>query len=86
MFVLSQNKKIFMQVTQFQVQRNIGGKSGEKYALMGAAQVPGMYILGLYPTAEDAMEEIQRIMAAMNEGQTIYIVPEQETESETEDQ
>lgn len=81
MFIQSYDKKTLMEATQMHVERNLGGKKDEKYVLTGSAQC-GTRILGLYPTMEDAIAEIERIAAAITEGVSVYTISACEEEEE----
>ncbi|MBR1554168.1 MAG: hypothetical protein IJ644_02105 [Oscillospiraceae bacterium] len=72
MYILSKDKKILIQFggadgfTMLNVTRNFGGK--DKYAITAG----GTQVMGMYPEEKNALDEITKIMEALEEGRNTY--------------
>ncbi len=76
MFILSHDKKTLMEIAVVKVEKNFGGRNDAKYALIGTsgAENASPATLALYATEEEAITEIENIMAAINAGSKTYII------------
>ncbi len=76
MFILSHDKKVLMDVQILHVDRNLGGRSDSKYAIVGTSNANDAFpkTLGFYPTEEAAIAELGRIVAAIEDGHKTYII------------
>ena len=72
MYILSKDKKILIQFggangfTMLNVVRNFGGK--DKYAITAG----GTQVMGMYPEEKNALDELSKIMEALEEGRNSY--------------
>lgn len=77
MWIRTQDKEQLLQVGNFLLARNYGGK--KKFALMGIIVVNNLFgtqkILGFYKTKSEAIQELDRIQKCVaNSDQEIYQV------------
>ena len=75
MWVKTFDGKNLINARSFHVSRNIGGKSGEKYAIQALSSAAGMqggYVCGFYPDEERADAELEKIIAAIEAGEKVY--------------
>ena len=76
MYLMSYDKKNLGEYTQVQIQRNLGGKKGEKYHIIGVSHGIMPVTLGKFPTEEAAIDEMLNIAAALQNGCAVYAMPE----------
>lgn len=76
MFILSQDKKNLVEYRKIYIQKNWGGKKGNKSALIGdvLSAFSSSIVLGMYAGQEEAVAELERIYEAMKNGDTVYAV------------
>ncbi len=76
MFVLSHDKKTLMEIAVLKVEKNFGGRGDAKFALIGTSGAENAWpaTLAFYATEEEAITEIEHIMAAINAGNKIYTI------------
>ena len=73
MYILSRDKKSLIQFTKINVSKNFGGGKTEKFALTAIAADSAMdYIVATYPEEKLALLELERIVEALKENQTVY--------------
>lgn len=72
MYILSQDKKKIFCFTEgiLTVGRNIGGGKDGKFAIFTGE----LEILGVYPEEKNAIDELEKILTAAEEGKTTYIM------------
>lgn len=72
MYILSQDKKKIVCFSEgiLSVGRNIGGGKDGKFAVF----VNGLEILGVYSEEKNAIDELEKIFNAAEEGKTTYIM------------
>ncbi len=73
MFVLSQNKEILGDFSKFAIEKNICGGKEAKFALFGYTEGTAS-ILGLYADKKLAIVKIEKILSAIENNQTVYMV------------
>lgn len=64
MWVQSANKKSLFDATRFEIQKNIGGNSDRKYAIIafgGSRSIDGGTVLGYYSNKESAVAQLEKI-------------------------
>ncbi len=72
MYILSQDRKVLIQFggedgfTMLNITRNFGGK--DKYAIAAS----GTQVMGLYPEEKNALDELAKILEALEEGRKTY--------------
>ncbi len=76
MYIVSHDKKVMMKAQILKIEKNFGGRKDAEYALVGTADTKDASpeILGLYSTEEEAIDELQRIAAALAARDTVYII------------
>ena len=76
MFILSQDKKNLAEYRKIYIQKNWGGKKGNKSVLIGDVlhAFSSSIVLGMYADQEEAVAELGRICEAMKNGDTVYAV------------
>lgn len=74
MMIMSKDGKMIIKVNSIQVAKNIGGPKGEKYVLSANGGFGSGGILGLYADEKTALDELEKIYAAIAEGAAAYRV------------
>ncbi|MDE6030512.1 MAG: hypothetical protein K2G32_02710 [Oscillospiraceae bacterium] len=72
MMIMSKDGKMIIKVNSVQVVKNIGGPKGEKYVLSANGGFGSGGVLGLYADEKTAVDELEKIYAAISEGAKIY--------------
>lgn len=81
MYLLAYNKKTLIEFGRVEIVRSLAGRKEEKYALSAwGATLANPVTVGLYPDEESAERELQRIVAALKDGQPVYEVESCSTE------
>lgn len=76
MYILSQDKKILIQFggddgfTMLNVTRNFGGGKEGKFVITAG----GTQIMGLYPEEKNALDELSKILDALEENRQTYAI------------
>lgn len=78
MIVMSQDKKVIIDINGFCVERNLGGKD-KKFAIITIPtdNLATSRILGYYSEEKYAMEELQKLFEAMEKGDKTYTISAQ---------
>lgn len=74
MMIMSKDGKMIIKINSVQVVKNIGGSKGEKYVLSANGGFGSGGVLGLYADEKTAVDELEKIFAAMSEGAKAYRV------------
>lgn len=75
MYLLSHDKKTLIQFGRVEIVRYLAGRGGAKYALSAwGIAAANVVTVGLYPDKESAKRELERIVAALKDGQPVYEV------------
>lgn len=75
MIILAQDKKNLLDCSRIAIEKNIGGKRGEKFFLVGyTSGIANLTapMLGAYPDMESAVAEVERIYEAFANGASAY--------------
>ncbi len=76
MFILTYDKKALVDVRIVKLEKNLGVRGNNKYALVGMSDAGGAFpvTVGFYPTEEAAIAELENISEAIAAGKTIYTI------------
>ncbi len=74
MYILSRDKKTLVKLKGIQVSRNFGSGKDGKFVIMSSGEVGGLILAG-YPEEKNAIDEIEKIAAAIEKGEAIYKIP-----------
>ncbi len=74
MMVMAKDGKMIIEVTSIQVLKNLTGSKGEKYVLSANGGFGSGGVIGLYADEKSAIDELEKIYAAIAEGAKIYRV------------
>lgn len=74
MYILTKNKKCLLcfgegGCSQLEVHKNIGGGKNEKFCI-----IAGGLAIGTYPDEKNAVDELAKILSAIEEGKNSYEV------------
>lgn len=72
MYIISRDKKLIMEAKNLQVTANLCGKKNEKYSIVASGYGLGAEIVGTYPDEKTAIDEMEKIFAAMAAGEATY--------------
>ncbi len=74
MYILSRDKKKLVKFKALTVARNYGAGKDCKYNIMTEGDIGGEILAG-YPEEKNAIDEIEKIAAALENGEKIYRIP-----------
>lgn len=74
MMIMSKNGKMIIKINSVQVEKNIGGPKDGKYILSANGGFGSGGILAQYADEKTALDELEKIYAAMSEGAKTYRV------------
>ena len=79
MYILSQDKKMFAEYRRVSISKKYNGKKGNKVFLLGIrsgflSELDGKMVLGCYESEEAAIEELNNICVAMQNGKAAYAI------------
>lgn len=74
MLIFSQDRKKIVEFAMLSVTRNFGGGKDGKYAIVGTGNLGVSFdgILGTYADEKTAMDELEKIFAAFENGEKSY--------------
>ncbi len=75
MYILSRDKKTLVKLKGVQVTRNFGSGKDGKFVIMSNGEAGGLILAG-YPEEKNAVDEMEKIAAAIERGETIYKIPD----------
>ncbi len=74
MYILSRDKKKLVKLKGLTVSRNFGAGKDFKYNIMTGGELGGEILAG-YPEEKNAIDELEKIAAALEKGEKIYRIP-----------
>lgn len=74
MIIFAQDRKRIIDCNVVEVTRNIGGGKDAKYVITASRSDLGGVIVGSYPDEKNAMDELEKIYAAMAAGEKSYCI------------
>ncbi len=72
MIIMSQDRKRLIDCAVVEVSRNLGGGKDAKYVITANSIGFGGFIVGSYPEEKNAMDELEKIYAALASGAKTY--------------